>query len=165
MTKMAKKQTKELKLEDILFNCRDHLRGRAPMTDKRDLLLTLVFLKFIGDRFIERKQEILNTEEDKKFAEEIAVKNESFYKSKGIFFLDDDTLWEKLIQSDPKDMAIKFDNAIAELEKRESKLKNALPQQIFTKTQLEPSVLKAVVDDINKIDNSKFNEKISNISR
>ena len=43
---MAKttKAPKEERLEDILFNCRNILRGRAPMVDKRDLLLTLVFL-------------------------------------------------------------------------------------------------------------------------
>ena len=54
---MAKKQTKITKeetLETILFNCRNSLRGRAAMTDKRDLLLTLVFLKFIGERFTTR---------------------------------------------------------------------------------------------------------------
>ena len=47
---MAKKQTKITKeetLETILFNCRNSLRGRAAMTDKRDLLLTLVFLKLL----------------------------------------------------------------------------------------------------------------------
>lgn len=47
---MAKKQNKPVKeetLETILFNCRNSLRGRAAMTDKRDLLLTLVFLKFV----------------------------------------------------------------------------------------------------------------------
>ncbi len=43
---MVKKQikiTKEETLENILFNCRNSLRGRVVMTDKRDLLLTLVF--------------------------------------------------------------------------------------------------------------------------
>ena len=36
---MAKKQNKAVKeetLETILFNCRNSLRGRAAMTDKRD---------------------------------------------------------------------------------------------------------------------------------
>ena len=58
---MAKKQTKITKeetLETILFNCRNSLRGRAAMTDKRDLLLTLVFLKFIGERFKQQKDKI-----------------------------------------------------------------------------------------------------------
>ena len=48
MAKKAKVE-KELRLEDILFNCRDQLRGKASMADKRDLLLTLVFLRFIGE--------------------------------------------------------------------------------------------------------------------
>ena len=58
---MAKKQNKPVKeetLETILFNCRNSLRGRAAMTDKRDLLLTLVFLKFIGERFKQQKEKI-----------------------------------------------------------------------------------------------------------
>ena len=58
---MAKKQNKLVKeetLETILFNCRNSLRGRAAMTDKRDLLLTLVFLKFIGERFKKQKEKI-----------------------------------------------------------------------------------------------------------
>lgn len=53
---MAKKTTKKkegnsLNLESILFNCRDYLRGNASLMDKRDLLLTLVFLRFIGEKF------------------------------------------------------------------------------------------------------------------
>ena len=55
---MAKKAkvVKELRLEDILFNCRDQLRGKASMADKRDLLLTLVFLRFIGEKFTNQKE-------------------------------------------------------------------------------------------------------------
>ncbi len=60
---MAKKQNKQVKqetLETILMNCRNSLRGRAQMTDKRDLLLTLVFLKFIGYRFKQQRKNPLN---------------------------------------------------------------------------------------------------------
>ena len=45
---MAKKQNKPVKeetLETILFNCRNCLRGRAAMPDRRDLRVSLVFLK------------------------------------------------------------------------------------------------------------------------
>ena len=50
---MAKKQktTDTLNLESILFNCREYLRSNASLNDKRDLLLTLVFLRFIGEKF------------------------------------------------------------------------------------------------------------------
>ena len=40
-----KKAGKQQTLEDILFECRNKLRGNANMTTKRDMLLTLVFLR------------------------------------------------------------------------------------------------------------------------
>lgn len=45
------------------------------------------------------------------------------------------------------------------LERDQKSLKNALPQQIFTKVALEAKDLKAVVDDINKIDPKRFQDK------
>ncbi|MCD8287814.1 MAG: restriction endonuclease subunit M, partial [Porphyromonadaceae bacterium] len=64
MAKKPHKPIKEESLETILFNCRNSLRGRAAMTDKRDLLLTLVFLKFIGERFKRQKEKIRHELED-----------------------------------------------------------------------------------------------------
>ena len=62
---MAKKQTKRTKeetLETILFNCRNSLRGRAAMTDKRDLLQTLVFFQTdeIKKRWDANEAELVN---------------------------------------------------------------------------------------------------------
>ena len=76
-----KKKIKEETLETILFNCRDYLRGKAQMTDKRDLLLTLVFIKFLGDRFNQRREKI---------AEEV--------KARGI---DDEAFIQIQLQNDP----------------------------------------------------------------
>lgn len=164
MAKKISKPTKEESLETILFSCRNSLRGRAAMTDKRDLLLTLVFLKFIGDRFNAQKEKI------RKEIEEVqGIHDEDFiqmqlnrpnqYKQDGVFFLSDETNWEKLIQTPATQMAIAFDTAIKLLDDNEKNLKNALPQQIFTKTQLEPGVLKSVVDEIEKIDPKRFQDK------
>ena len=41
-----------------MFECRNKLRGNANMTTKRDMLLTLVFLRFICSRFNEQKEKI-----------------------------------------------------------------------------------------------------------
>ena len=57
-TKKSKKTTKQQNLEDILFECRNKLRGNANMTTKRDMLLTMVFLRFICSRFNEQKEKI-----------------------------------------------------------------------------------------------------------
>jgi type I restriction enzyme M protein len=63
--KTTHKKQKEEALEDILFSCRDSLRGRAALTDKRDMLLTLVFLKFISERYHDRRAEIEMFREDR----------------------------------------------------------------------------------------------------
>ena len=163
MAKKQSKPTKEETLETILFNCRNSLRGRAAMTDKRDLLLTLVFLKFIGERFKEQREKIRHEIEevqgihDEGFIE-MQLQRPNQYQQDGVFFLTEETRWGKLILTPATGMAVAFDTAIKKLDDNEPKLKNALPQQIFTKTQLEPGVLKGVVDEIEKIDPKKFNE-------
>lgn len=159
MAKGKVKVKKEEKLEDILFSCRDNLRGRASMTDKRDLLLTLVFLKFVFDRFDEQTERL--REEFKAAPEllEIQLKRPASYGKKGVIFLPDECRWDKLVNVEPVKMAVAFDDAIRILEQQEEKLRNALPQGIFTQCDLEPQVLKSVVDNINKIDRHRFADK------
>ena len=52
---MAKKKADEkINLEAILFKCRDILRqarNSGSFFEKRDMMLTLVFLRFIGEKF------------------------------------------------------------------------------------------------------------------
>ena len=52
---MAKKKVEEkMNLDTILFKCRDILRAArnsGSFFEKRDMMLTLVFLRFIGEKF------------------------------------------------------------------------------------------------------------------
>lgn len=53
---MARKKTveKALNIDSILFNCRDYLRAArnsGSFFEKRDMMLTLVFLRFIGEKY------------------------------------------------------------------------------------------------------------------
>ena len=52
---MAKKKAEEkINLDSILFKCRDYLRAArnsGSFFEKRDMMLTLVFLRFIGEKF------------------------------------------------------------------------------------------------------------------
>ena len=52
---MAKKKVEEtISLDSILFKCRDILRAArnsGSFFEKRDMMLTLVFLRFIGEKF------------------------------------------------------------------------------------------------------------------
>lgn len=124
------------------------------------------------DRFNQRREEIVEEVKahgiDDEFMIQRQLQNPNQYQQEGIFYLSDDCLWDKLIELNTSDMALKFDNCITELEQMEvgkdangnpiCPLKNALPEQIFTKTALEAGVLKKVCDEINKIDPKKFKE-------
>lgn len=158
MAKKAKKE-KEVKLEDILFQCRNLLRGRAPMQDKRDLLLTIVFFKFVGSRFEEQQEKIKEENSDDVELANILLEDASSYEKDGVFYLKPECRWSNLSQTEPTKMAVAFDNAITILDNEIKPLKNAFPRSIFTTTALEPSVLRSVVDEVNKIDNKKFKEK------
>lgn len=65
---MAKKKVEEtINLGSILFKCRDILRSArnsGSFFEKRDMMLTLVFLRFIGEKFedgIEKlRQDLIN---------------------------------------------------------------------------------------------------------
>lgn len=50
MAKTAKKD-KEVSLETVLWNCRVALRGIGSTEKNRDAVISLVFLKFAGDKF------------------------------------------------------------------------------------------------------------------
>ena len=132
---MAKKQNKVQKeetLETILFNCRNSLRGRAAMTDKRDLLLTLVFLKFIGERFKDQQEKIREGFKEQGIDDEgfieMQLKRPQHYLQDGVFFLSEETFWDNLILTPATGMAVAFDTAIKMLDDNEPKLKNALPR-------------------------------------
>ena len=166
-----KKAAKQQTLEDILFECRNKLRGNANMTTKRDMLLTLVFLRFICSRFNEQKEKIkadVLSQLGKQFGDELSAEeddfiglmqqNKSSYEQDGVFFLQDEYKWDKLNSLPASDRAISLDNGITKLMETEKNLKNALPSNLFVNARLEPAVLKGVMDDVNKIDPRNFKD-------
>ena len=63
---MAKKKTAEKasKIDNILFNCRDILRAArnsGSFFEKRDMMLTLVFLRFIGEKYEDGTEKLRQT--------------------------------------------------------------------------------------------------------
>jgi len=158
MTKV--KKIKEERLEDILFACRNHLRGKADQSDKRDVLLTLVFLKFMSDRFEEQAAKIAAKYEKTPDLAKIQINKPAAYRQDGVIFLPEDCRWRYLVDKvPPKEKAIALDHAASVLDQQEEKLKNALPQGLFVGCDFEASVLKSVMEELDKIDPVRFGEK------
>jgi len=58
MAKTKAKKEKEVTLETIMWNCRVVMRNKCGKSANRDAVLALGFLKFAGDKFEQRRQEI-----------------------------------------------------------------------------------------------------------
>ena len=87
---MKKGFKKTTSLENLIWNCRNVLRGTVGGNEKnRDAVMGLVFLKFLGDKFEKRKQEIIKEHGEKK----LFYEKESFYRAKNIFYLKNKSQW------------------------------------------------------------------------
>lgn len=64
MARKKKAAEKALNIDTILFNCRDILRAArnsGSFFEKRDMMLTLVFLRFIGEKYEDGVEKLRQT--------------------------------------------------------------------------------------------------------
>lgn len=167
---MAKKTTKKedkLNLESILFNCRDYLRSNATLNDKRDLLLTLVFLRFIGEKFedaqIVMREECMNNGITDEAIIEAFLNSPARYQS--IAYVPAQARWSNLINVSAAKLNGALDDALQAIDDGGEALKGCVRLGLFTSINLEANVIKKVVDEINKISHKVFGEEKDLIGR
>lgn len=167
---MAKKATKnddKLNLESILFNCRDYLRSNAALNDKRDLLITLVFLRFIGEKF-EDAQEVMRNDCIKNGINDEAI-IEAFLNSpsryQSVAYVPEVARWNYLIQTPAAKLNAALDDALLAIDNSGEALKGCVRLGLFTSINLDANVIKKVVDEINKISHKVFGEEKDLIGR
>jgi len=143
--KAAPKKTKSF--EQTLWDTADKLRGSVESSEYKHVVLSLIFLKFVTDKFEERKAELI-TEGKKKYLDMV-----EFYTMKNVFYLPEESRWS-FIQKQAKqdDIAVKIDTALHTVEKNNKALKGALPDNYFSRLGLDGSKLAALIDSINNID-------------
>ena len=147
MAKIAK-QTKST--EEILWDSANKLRGTVESSEYKHVVLGLIFLKFASDKFEERRREIIAEGKDK------YLEMKEFYNMKNIFFLPEESRWSTIIKnSKQNDIALIIDTALHTVEKNNPALKGALPDNYFSRLNMEVSKLSALLDTINNIDTIK----------
>ncbi|PQJ32378.1 DNA methyltransferase [Nonlabens arenilitoris] len=145
-----KKQVKEKSIEESLWQSANKLRGSVESAEYKHVVLGLIFLKFASDKFEVRRAQLI--EEGKEKYLEMAA----FYNEKNVFFLEPSSRWSYIIDNAKQDdIAIKIDTALHQIEKANPSLKGALPDNYFSRLQLDKSKLGALLDTINKIDTQK----------
>lgn len=167
---MAKKTTKKedkLNLESILFNCRDYLRSNATLNDKRDLLLTLVFLRFIGEKFedaqIAMREECMKNGITDEAIIEAFLNSPARYQN--IAYVPEQARWNNLINIPTAKLNGAMDDALQAIDDSGDALKGCVRLGLFTSINLEANVIKKVVDEINKISHKVFGEEKDLIGR
>ncbi|MBB1272513.1 class I SAM-dependent DNA methyltransferase [Psychromonas sp. SR45-3] len=151
MTATTKKSptTKKTKIgfEESLWDAANKLRGSVESAEYKHIVLSLIFLKFISDKFEVRKNAIV-AEYGNEYIDMV-----EFYTMENIFYLPEDARWS-FIQMNAKqdDIAVKIDSALHAVEKSNKSLAGALPDNYFSRLGLDSSKLSALIDTINNID-------------
>lgn len=146
---MAKKKAngKQKSMEETLWDSANKLRGTVESSEYKHVVLGLIFLKFVSDKFVARREEMI-AEGEQDFLE-----MQEFYASKNVFFLPEESRWSFIIDNAKQDdIALKIDTALHTIEKNNKTLKGALPDNYFSRLNMDVSKLSALLDSINNID-------------
>jgi len=145
---MAEKKQKTI--EATLWTAANRLRGKIEPSEYKHVVLGLIFLKFISDKFEERRQELIS-EGKNEFLEMV-----EFYTMKNVFYLSVESRWSYIINNSKQDdISLLIDSALHDIEKNNPSLKGALPDNYFSRIDIEHSKLSTLLDTINDIDTLK----------
>ena len=133
--------------EESLWDAANKLRGSVESSEYKHVVLSLIFLKFVSDKFEARRAELVDE------GKQAYLDMVEFYTMKNVFYLPEEARWSHLLQyAKQGDLAIRIDSALTLVEKNNPTLKGALPDNYFSRLNLDASKLAALLDAINNID-------------
>ena len=149
---MANGNTAEIGFEKEIWGAANELRGSMDAAEYKHIVLGLIFLKYLSDKFEERYDELkaegYGDEEDK-----------DEYTAEGIFFVPPEARWEVIAnKAHSSDNGITIDEAMIAIEKENDSLKGILPKT-FSKPELDKKKLGAVIDLFTNIKMSSHGDK------
>ena len=136
---MAEKNTAGIGFERQIWDAACVLRGNIDASEYKSVVLGLIFLKYISDRFEEKYQELLA--EGDGFEEDIDE-----YTSEGIFYVPANARWSVIAsKAHTPEIGTVIDDAMRAIEKENKRLKDILPKN-FARPELDKRRLGDVVD-------------------
>ena len=170
---MAKKTKEEvLNLENILFKCRDILRqakNSGSFFEKRDMMLTLVFLRFMGEKY----ENGVAALRERLIKEDLDPDNEEIIKAffddatfaDGTFDLPVEARWSTIINTAAPQLNVALDTALRSIGEPNPTLKGCFVEGTFTQRNLGANDMKKIIDEVNKISHKTFGEEKDLIGR
>ena len=172
MRKKAKASEETLNLDSILFKCRDILRkarNSGSFFEKRDLMLTLIFLRFICEKFedgvvkLRKNLKAQGLDPDSPDIQAAFLDDPTF--TDGTYNLLPEARWSTIINTSPSRLNVALDDALRSIASNSKQLKGCLVEGTFTTRNLEPNDIKKLVDEISKISHKAFGEEKDLIGR
>lgn len=135
----ATKNSADIGFEKQLWDAADVLRGNMDAADYKNVVLGLIFLKYLSDRFDERYQELVaegyGDEEDR-----------DCYIEENVFYVPEEARWAQIAsEAHAPEIGQVIDNAMRAIERENDALKDVLPKN-FARPELDKRRLGEVVD-------------------
>ena len=170
---MAKKKAEEkINLDSILFKCRDILRAArnsGSFFEKRDMMLTLVFLRFIGEKFEDGVENLRNNLKNQGLDPDDPAIHAAFLDdptfTDGTYNLLPEARWSTIINTPAPQLNVALDTALHSIASNSTQLKGCFVEGTFTTRNLAPNDIKKLVDEVNKISHKAFGEEKDLIGR
>lgn len=168
---MAKKTSKKaadkaLNIDNILFNCRDILRAArnsGSFFEKRDMMLTLVFLRFIGEKYEDGIENLRQTLIEQGLDPDDEDIRTAFFDdatfADGTYNLRVEARWSTIINTPAPSLNVALDTALHSIATTSKDLKGCFVESTFTTRNLGANDIKKLVDEVNKISHKAFGEE------
>lgn len=146
---MAKNNNNKVEqLEKTLFKAADKLRKNMSAANYKDVVLGLIFLKYISDSFKEVYEKIINKEKGFEYANPEDVDE---YRAENVFFVPQSARWSYLFsRAKLPSIGKDIDDAMEAIEKENSSLRGILPK-IYALPNLHKPSLGELLDLIGRI--------------
>lgn len=146
------KDNSEIGFEKELWASADKLRGSMDSSEYKHVILGLVFLKYISDKFEEKYKELVENgegfEEDK-----------DAYTESNIFFVPEEARFEYISKNARlPEIGNIIDEAMQKIEKENKRLKNILPKN-YSRPELDKRRLGEIIDLFSNIKIKNKNSK------
>ena len=151
---MATSNTSEIGFEERIWKAACVLRGNLDASEYKSVVLGLIFLKYISDRFEGKYQEL--KAEGQGFEEDIDE-----YTAENIFFVPQTARWSIIAKAaHTPEIGTVIDNAMLAIEAENQRLKDILPKN-FARPELDKRRLGDVVD---LFTNVEMHQSVENVS-
>ncbi len=138
---MAKKKedTTSIGFEETIWRAADKLRGNLNASEYEGVVLGLIFLKYISDRFDAKFEELSKDE----YAD---VEDKDEYEADNVFFVPKEARWSVIsLAAHTPQIGKTIDDALQAIERENTKLKGVLPSN-YSRPELDKRRLGDVVD-------------------